>query len=189
MKLALVACVTMPLAAAAFSTHSSFTSARSHSHIHISRRRAFTTAPNRASSLVMYDYSRDPPSSPELNAWQVLATTERWISSTLAAADTGAGNPYSRKEVSYVCEPQRDAALIVAGIFRRLKESREEGESHGAAEEARAVDQGMLCYAMLPLWILFLCLSFFLLLILLLLGITLTSRYTHPFSFIFRRRL
>ena len=146
MKLALVACVTMPLAAASFSTHSSFTAARSHIS---SRRRAFTSGPNRASSLVMYDYSRDPPSSPELNAWQVLATTERWISSTLAAAETGAGNPYSRKEVSYVCEPQRDAALIVAGIFRRLKESREEGESHGAAEEARAVDQGMLhvtCY-------------------------------------------
>jgi hypothetical protein len=139
MKLALVACVTMPLAAAAFSTHSSFTAARSHS----SKRRAFTTGSNRAASLVMYDGSRDPPSSPELNAWQVLATTERWISSTLAAADTGAGNPYSRKEVSYVCEPQRDSALIVAGIFRRLKESREEGESHGAAEEARAVDHGM----------------------------------------------
>jgi hypothetical protein len=143
MKLALVACVTMPLAAAAFSTHSSFTTARSRSLS--SRRRAFTTGPNRASSLVMYDGSRDPPSSPELNAWQVLATTERWISSTLAAADTGAGNPYSRKEVSYVCEPQRDAALIVAGIFRRLKESREEGQAHGAAEEARAVDQGTLC--------------------------------------------
>lgn len=146
MKLALVACVTMPLAVAAFSTHSSFTAAagnfqRSNSH---SSSRAFTTRPNRASSsLVMYDASRDPPSSPELNAWQVLATTERWICSTLAAAETGAGNPYSRKEVSYVCEPQKDAALIVAGIFRRLKESREEGESHGATEEARAVDQGM----------------------------------------------
>jgi hypothetical protein len=150
MKLALVACLTMPLATAAFSTHSSFTAAR---NSHISRRRAFTTGPNRASSLVMYDYSRDPPSSPELNAWQMLATTERWISSTLAAADTGAGNPYSRKEVSYVCEPQRDAALIVAGIFRRLKESREEGESHGAAEEARAVDQGMLLCMMLMLYL------------------------------------
>jgi hypothetical protein len=134
MKLALIAC--MPLAAAAFSTHSSFTGTIS------SKRRAFTMGPRSASSLVMYDYSRDPPSSPELNAWQVLATTERWISSTLAAADTGAGNPYSRKEVSYVCEPQKDPALIVSGIFRRLKEAREEGESHGAAEEARAVDQG-----------------------------------------------
>jgi hypothetical protein len=138
MKLALVACVTMPLAAAAFSTHSSFTTSKS---LH---RRAFTTGPNRASSLVMYDSSRDPPSAPEHNAWQVLATTERWISSTLAASETSAGNPYSRKEVSYVCEPQNESALIVAGIFRRLKESRQEGESHGAAEEARAVDQGML---------------------------------------------
>jgi hypothetical protein len=153
MKLALVSCVTMPLSTAAFSTHSSFTAAR---NSHISRRRAFTTSPNRAASLVMYDYSRDPPSSPELNAWQVLATTERWISSTLAAADTGAGNPYSRKEVSYVCEPQRDASLIVAGIFRRLKESREEGESHGAAEEARAVDQGMLRYILTVLFLLLL---------------------------------
>jgi hypothetical protein len=141
MKLALVAC--MPLAAAAFSTHSSFTAALHRS----SRRRAFTTGPSRASSLVMYDSSRDPPSSPELNAWQVLATTERWISSTLAASDTGTGNPYSRKEVSYVCEPQKDSALIAAGIFRRLKEAREEGESHGATEEARAVDQGALSHA------------------------------------------
>jgi hypothetical protein len=138
-KLALVAC--MPLAAAAFSTHSSFTATTSTSRS--SRRRAFTNTGSSRASLVMYDSSRDPPSSPELNAWQVLATTERWISSTLAASDTGAGNPYSRKEVSYVCEPLGDSALIVAGIFRRLKESRELGEAHGAAEIGRAAEQGM----------------------------------------------
>jgi hypothetical protein len=87
----------MPVAVASFSTHSFFTAARSHS----SKRRAFTTDPNRAASLVMYDGSRDSPSSPELNARQVLATMELWI-------NTCARNLYSSWEASYVCEPQRE---------------------------------------------------------------------------------
>jgi len=89
----------------------------------------------------MYDNSRDPPSN-EFNAWTVLATTEQWISTTLASADTSAGNPYTRKEVSYIHEPSSESAMIVAGIFRRLKEAREMGERHGTMEEDRADEQG-----------------------------------------------
>lgn len=90
----------------------------------------------------MYDSSRDPPSSPGYNAWTVLANTEKWISETLAAAATPAGNPYTRKEVSYACEPSADTPMIVASIFRRLKEVRELGERHGEDEESRAEDVG-----------------------------------------------
>jgi hypothetical protein len=82
----------------------------------------------------MYDSSRDPPSSPELNAWSVLASTERWISATLAEQKNGASNnmnPYTRKEVVYDCESFSDSPMIVASLFRRLKEARKSGETHG----------------------------------------------------------
>ena len=92
----------------------------------------------------MYDSSRDPPSSPDYNAWTVLSNTEKWISDTLAASETSMGNPYTRKEVSYACEPAKDTPMIVASIFRRLKEVRELGERHGEDEEERADVEGML---------------------------------------------
>ncbi|GKY95873.1 hypothetical protein MPSEU_000547900 [Mayamaea pseudoterrestris] len=105
------------------------------------------TRSSAAVGITMYDSSRDPPSSPELNSWHVLATTERWISATLADQNSSSSsrsssspsmqqqspyssNPYSRKEVAYACEPFSDAAMIVASIFRRLKEVREIGEGH-----------------------------------------------------------
>ena len=72
------------------------------------------------------------------NVWNVLATTERWIQSTLAEANAnsrGTGNPWSRKEVSYVCETSTDLALILANIFRKLKEARQLGETHGQQQE------------------------------------------------------
>jgi hypothetical protein len=40
-------------------------------------------------------------------------------------------NPYARKEISYVCETQPDLLSVVGGIFRRVREARELGESHG----------------------------------------------------------
>ena len=92
----------------------------------------------------MYDSASDPPGDVGHNAWAVLANTEKWISSTLQTANTGvntltaANNPYARKEVTYVCENQSSGSMIVAGIFRRLKDAREMGEAHGDAEVERA---------------------------------------------------
>lgn len=80
--------------------------------------------------MVMYDSSPDQP----LNSWSVLTRTEEWISQTLSDAQ---GNPYTRKEVSYICENNSGSALILSGIFRRLKEARMLGEKHGEGEEDR----------------------------------------------------
>lgn len=74
--------------------------------------------------------------------WAVLATTERWLSDTLASQE-GQSNPFTRKEVSYVCENSEDASMICAGIFRRLREARQQGETHGQVEEERLMEQGM----------------------------------------------
>ena len=91
-----------------------------------------------------YENSRDPSSSSssDANVWTILSHTEEWISQTLASNDTGNGNPYSRKEVNYVCETQADAPMIVANLFKRLREAREIGERHGMDEEDRMTDQG-----------------------------------------------
>lgn len=91
-------------------------------------------------NLVMYEVSKDPPSNgsgKNSNPWSVLANTEKWISTILGKAD--ASNPYTRKEVSYMCELSDDDALVVAGIWRRLRESREQGQMHGTTEEQRLV--------------------------------------------------
>lgn len=80
---------------------------------------------------LFYDIQRDPPND---NVWSILANTERWISSTLQEAQQG-GNPMSRKEVSYVCETSQDPALVLANIFRKLKEARLLGESHAQDQE------------------------------------------------------
>ncbi|KAL7577556.1 hypothetical protein ACA910_015086 [Epithemia clementina (nom. ined.)] len=106
------------------------------------------------SSLVMYDNSRDPPNdkagsngkSNGPNAWTVLSNTEQWISTTLLNSNAASGgfgqNPYTRKEVSYVCEASGDSAMIVANLFRRLKEARQLGESHGKQEVSRSETAG-----------------------------------------------
>ena len=89
------------------------------------------------SSRLYYDVQRDPPNE---NVWSVLANTERWIASTLKesqSATTG-NNPLSRKEVSYVCETSQDPAMILANIFRKLKEARQLGEQHGQEQEELA---------------------------------------------------
>ena len=46
-------------------------------------------------------------------------------------------NPYARKEVSYVCETGDELSVVVGGIFRRIREGRELGESHGRSAELR----------------------------------------------------
>lgn len=126
----------LPLTAA-FSALSSFTGVRS-------RTRVRPRAAKPTSFLSMYDASRDPPSSDQHNAWQVLANTEKWISSTLNSMGAGkAGeNPYTRKEVSYQCENSKEFFVILANVFRRLKEVREMGERHGQNEERRKESMG-----------------------------------------------
>ena len=93
------------------------------------------------STHLFYDIQRDS-SQPSDNVWSVLSNTERWISNTLADAQTGANNPLSRKEVSYVCETSRDPAMILANIFRKVKEAREMGESHAQDQEALIDEHG-----------------------------------------------
>lgn len=101
------------------------------------------TTTTTSSSQLFYDIQRDPPDD---NVWSVLATTEQWIASTLqdaqhAAAVRGAGNPISRKEVSYVCETSQDPAMILANIFRKLKEARQLGERHSQVQEDQIDEQ------------------------------------------------
>lgn len=88
-------------------------------------------ATSKSKTRLFYDIQRDPPND---NVWSVLANTERWISTTLQDAQQG-GNPLSRKEVSYVCETSQDPAMVLANIFRKLKEARQLGEAHGQEQE------------------------------------------------------
>jgi hypothetical protein len=99
--------------------------------------------------------SSSSSSSSSFNAYTVLSKTEEWISNTLSTANANANankassssssipnNPYSRKEVSYSCEnPQKSPVLIVSDLFRRLKEAREQGETHVEQEEQRKQEQ------------------------------------------------
>lgn len=89
-------------------------------------------------SRLFYDIQRDP--HPNDNVWSILANTEKWISNTLADSQTGKNNPLVRKEVSYVCETSSDPAMILANIFRRVKEARQMGQSHGQDQE-ELIDQ------------------------------------------------
>lgn len=50
-------------------------------------------------------------------------------------------NPYARKEVSYVCETGNELAVVVGGVFRRVREARELGENHGRGVEARLMGE------------------------------------------------
>jgi hypothetical protein len=114
--------------AIAFSSHSAFT--RSASKVSYAKN---------GDTMLMYDASKDPPDS-SANMWSVLATTERWLSNLLGKQS--ADNPYTRKEVSYVCEVQDDDAMVIANIWRRLKESRERGDIHGQTEFEKLVELG-----------------------------------------------
>jgi hypothetical protein len=111
-----------------------------------------TSAPSqsRQQSWVMYDASHDhhkknnnnknaPPHEQDSDViWSSLANTERWMQKTVGGPDS----PYSRKEVSYVCETSSTVEEIVAGLFRRLREVREIGTNHGSTEEQVRIIQG-----------------------------------------------
>ena len=81
--------------------------------------------------------------------WSILATTEKWISDVLgdekesASGGQSKNNPYTRKEVNYVCELGDEDALVTAGIWRRLKEARAFGVTHGQTQEEMISEQGM----------------------------------------------
>jgi len=116
----------------------------------------------RTSLMYMYDSTFDPPNNKKNednsnnasnNIWSALASTERWIDATLNTLGNAApnkkpennnkkSNPYSRKEVGYVCETSENMEEIVAGIFRRLKEERETGDEHGLKEMKIAAEMG-----------------------------------------------
>ena len=101
-----------------------------------------TTTASKDRSRLYYDIQRDP--QPSDNVWAILSNTERWISQTLADAQIKGKkeNPLSRKEVSYVCETSKDPAMILANIFRKVKEARQLGESHGQDQEELIDEKG-----------------------------------------------
>ena len=102
---------------------------------------AGTTTASKSRSRLYYDIQRDP--QPSDNVWAILSNTEKWISQTLADAQKGKKeNPLSRKEVSYVCETSKDPAMILANIFRKVKEARQLGESHGQDQEELIDEKG-----------------------------------------------
>lgn len=74
--------------------------------------------------------------------WNVLTTTEKWVATTLRDSQAEGGNPLSRKEVSYVCETSTDPAMILASIFRKIKEARQLGENHAEEQEEAMDEQG-----------------------------------------------
>jgi hypothetical protein len=102
---------------------------------------------NRRSSLVMYDDSNSKPSSDTSQTdivWTTLSNTEKWIQKTLGVSSgaMSSSNPYTRKEVAYVCETSDLLEEVVAGVFRRLREMREMGVGHGQAEQELSKTQG-----------------------------------------------
>ena len=101
-----------------------------------------TTTASNSRSRLYYDIQRDP--QPSDNVWAILSNTEKWISQTLADAQIKGKkeNPLSRKEVSYVCETSKDPAMIIANIFRKVKEARQLGESHGQDQEELIDEKG-----------------------------------------------
>lgn len=104
-----------------------------------------STTPSSSSSSssttrLFYDIQRDP--QPNDNVWSILSNTEKWISTTLAESQAGNSNPLSRKEVSYVCETSKDPAMILANIFRKVKEARQVGESHAQDQEELVDEHG-----------------------------------------------
>lgn len=96
----------------------------------------------RGNTKLMFEAGGDPThDSMGGNVWSVLANTDQWIAQTLGQHPRAQPNPYSRKEVSYVCETSRNEPIMaVANIFRQIKESRELGEAHSKAEAALVAD-------------------------------------------------
>lgn len=95
---------------------------------------------SRRNGIVHYEPNSDQPEisfSDSSGVWTALAATEKWIVETLTTSGGVTGsNPYTRKEVSYVCEIAREPSMVVASLFRRVREARELGESHAQADKA-----------------------------------------------------
>lgn len=77
------------------------------------------------------------PSSKPFSLSDTLDKTNKATKKLHYADEKPKNNPYSRKEVTYVCETGADLCAVVGGIFRRVREAREMGEAHGKGVEAR----------------------------------------------------
>jgi hypothetical protein len=108
---------------------------------------------SRSKGVVRYEPDSDHHEisySDSSGVWSALASTEKWIVQTLASSGGATGsNPYTRKEVSYVCEIARESSMVVASLFRRVREARELGESHAEVAKANSIERGMAIYAYL----------------------------------------
>ncbi len=133
---------------------------RKSSILSLQPRRSQSSPFSRFSTALNYKDIADDDGHGQANVWSVLANTERWISDTLdksnqaakiknegmnsqqSASISSTDNPYARKEVSYVCETGDDLAVVVGGIFRRIREAREKGENHGKSVEQQIASAG-----------------------------------------------
>ncbi|KAL7466211.1 hypothetical protein ACHAXS_006501 [Conticribra weissflogii] len=133
---------------------------RKSSILSLQPRRSQSSPLSRLSTALNYKDIADDDGHGQANVWSVLANTERWISDTLdksnqaakiknegmnsqqSASISSTDNPYARKEVSYVCETGDDLAVVVGGIFRRIREAREKGENHGKSVEQQIASAG-----------------------------------------------
>ena len=73
-----------------------------------------------------------------------MASTEKWIQSILnidTKKNGSSSNPYSRKEVSYECDVEKDVADVLSSIFQRLRTMREMGDEYGLEAEGREKEQ------------------------------------------------
>jgi len=70
---------------------------------------------DRTIGIVKYEPSNDPPSinfSDNSGIWSALVITEKWITKTLEeSGQSSTPNPYTRKEISYICEMSQVSCL------------------------------------------------------------------------------
>jgi hypothetical protein len=82
----------------------------------------------RIRSTCLHYSERSPGANDEVDAWQVLAQTERWISETSQQYDL---DQYARrKQVTYACETATHPVAAVASIWTRLCQAREAAQDH-----------------------------------------------------------
>jgi hypothetical protein len=82
----------------------------------------------RIRSTCLHYSERSPGANDEVDAWQVLAQTERWISETSQQYDL---DQYARrKQVTYACEAATHPVAAVASIWTRLCQVRQAAQDH-----------------------------------------------------------
>ena len=65
------------------------------------------------------------------NMFTVLSNTEKWLNEIVAKH-----SPYvQKKSCQYVCEISHEDVMVVASLWRRLREARQLGEAHGLTQE------------------------------------------------------